>query len=73
MGVVVGIGRPAAGALLGVTSSGDGSDAAIDNDTLLVEILAKELAFSEGVLVYPFPFVRLLVLGARLAVRLPAD
>lgn len=70
MCVVVAIGRPAAAARLRGASSGHGSNAAIDDDALLVEVLTKELALAQGVLIYAFPFMLLLPLGS-LAVGLP--
>ena len=69
MGVVVGVQRLAAAGLLGRAGSRDGSDAAID-DAFLVDILSKELALPQCVLVYALPLLRLLLLGG-LAVGLP--
>jgi hypothetical protein len=68
--VVVAIRGPAAAARLGGASSRHGSDAAIDNDALLIEVLAKELALTQGVLIYAFPFMLLLPLRS-FAVGLP--
>lgn len=70
MCVVVAIGGPTAATRLRGTSSRHGSDAAIDNDTLLIEVLAEELALAKGILIYAFPLMLLLPLGS-LAVGLP--
>ena len=61
MGVPVGVRSAGASHRLRRVTSGNGSNAPIDN-TMLVGVLSEELAFSQGVLVDALPLLWLLLL-----------